>query len=151
MFGVGLVGRRVVLAAVPHSKFGTRSSQAPCRHSLASDTARNMVRAREARRAFRLFYAACFWSYRPDLSIGIADVPWVAEQLRKHGTREAWQVAARLDPDSTRCSDDLDFFHVQREAGCLRAVTAVSDLLEILDVVPLNASDCRGRTSGWVW
>lgn len=55
-----------------------------------------MVRVREARRAFRRFRAACFWSYRPDLIIRSADVPWVAEQLMKHGNREAWRVAARL-------------------------------------------------------
>ena len=55
-----------------------------------------MVRVREARRAFRRFYANCFWSYRPDLVIGTDDVAWVAEQLMKHGTREAWLVGARL-------------------------------------------------------
>jgi hypothetical protein len=57
-----------------------------------------MVRVREARRAYRRFYAQCFWSYAPDLRITAADVPWVAEQLRRHGGREAWDVAARLCP-----------------------------------------------------
>ncbi|MDP3758878.1 MAG: hypothetical protein Q8R01_00005 [Ramlibacter sp.] len=66
------------------------------RRALPSETARDMVRVREARRAFRRFRATCFWSYRPDLAIGIADVPWVAEQLMKHGDREAWRVGARL-------------------------------------------------------
>jgi hypothetical protein len=55
-----------------------------------------MVRVREARRAYRRFYSQCFWSYAPDLHITAADVPWVAEQLRRHGGREAWDVAARL-------------------------------------------------------
>ena len=55
-----------------------------------------MVSVREARRAYRRFYAQCFWSYAPDLRISRADVPWVAEQLRRHGGREAWEVAARL-------------------------------------------------------
>jgi len=55
-----------------------------------------MVRVREARRAFRRFRTTCFWSCRPDLKIGIEDVPWVAEQLMKHGNREAWRVGARL-------------------------------------------------------
>jgi hypothetical protein len=55
-----------------------------------------MVRVREARRAFRRFRATCFWSYRPDLEIGLDQVGWVAEQLRKHGNREAWRIAARL-------------------------------------------------------
>lgn len=66
------------------------------RRTLDKSTARDMVRVREARRAFRVFRARCFWSYRPDLEITIADVPWVAEQLKKHGNREAWRVAARL-------------------------------------------------------
>jgi hypothetical protein len=68
------------------------------RRALDPETARAMVRVREARRAFRRFRAMCFWSYRPDLKIGPGDVPWVAEQLRKHGNREAWRVAARLCP-----------------------------------------------------
>lgn len=66
------------------------------RRVLPPETARAMVRVREARRAFRRFYASCFWSYRPDLVIGTADVPWVVEQLRKNGNREAWRVAAQL-------------------------------------------------------
>jgi len=59
------------------------------RRTLDPQTARSMVRVREARRAFRRFYADCFWSYRPDLVVGREDVTWVAEQLMKHGTREA--------------------------------------------------------------
>ena len=66
------------------------------RRRLDADTARDMVSVREARRAFRRFRASCFWSYRPDLTIRLGDVPWVAEQLKKHGNREAWRVAARL-------------------------------------------------------
>ncbi|HEY9425738.1 MAG TPA: hypothetical protein VIR34_01190 [Gemmatimonadaceae bacterium] len=66
------------------------------RRTLSPQAARDMVRVREARRAFRRFRATCFWSYRPDLVIRSEDVPWVAEQLRKHGNREAWRVAARL-------------------------------------------------------
>jgi hypothetical protein len=66
------------------------------RRRLDPETARDMVRVREARRAFRRFRPTCFWSYRPDLDIGLDQVGWVAEQLRKHGNREAWQIAARL-------------------------------------------------------
>lgn len=66
------------------------------RRALAADTARNMVRVREARRAFRRFRSTCFWSYRADLRITLTDVSWVAEQLRRHGNREAWRVAAKL-------------------------------------------------------
>jgi len=66
------------------------------RRTLDAGTARAMVRVRQARRAFRRFRSTCFWSYRPDLVIGAGDVPWVAEQLRKHGNREAWRVAETL-------------------------------------------------------
>jgi hypothetical protein len=66
------------------------------RRALDPSTARDMVRVREARRAYHRFRTSCFWSYRPDLPIGRDDVPWVAEQLRKHGNREAWRIASRL-------------------------------------------------------
>jgi hypothetical protein len=66
------------------------------RRTLDPETARDMVRVREARRAFRHFRTTCFWSYRPDLTIGIDDVPWVAEQLKKHGNREAWRIGTKL-------------------------------------------------------
>lgn len=72
---------------------GTKS-----RRTLAPETAREMVRLREARRAFRRYYARCFWSYRADLVITRDDIAWVAEQLRKHGDREAWMLAAALCP-----------------------------------------------------
>ncbi len=66
------------------------------RRVLDPDTARRMVKVREARRAYRRYHATCFWSYRPDLAIGRDDVAWVAEQLRKHGDRTAWRLAERL-------------------------------------------------------
>lgn len=66
------------------------------RRTLDADTARTMVQVREARRAFRRFRSTCFWSYRPDLVISAADVAWVAEQLMKHGNREAWRVGTKL-------------------------------------------------------
>ena len=54
------------------------------------------VRVREARRAYRRFHASCFWSYPPDLEIGLDDVTWVAETLMKHGNREAWRIGRSL-------------------------------------------------------
>lgn len=68
------------------------------RRSLDSETARDMVRVREARRAYRRFHASCFWSHPPDLEIGLEDVPWVAETLMKHGNREAWRIGRSLCP-----------------------------------------------------
>ena len=66
------------------------------RRVLSANTARSMVRVREARRAFRRFRSTCFWSYRPDLVIGASDIAWVAEQLMKHGNRDAWRLGAKL-------------------------------------------------------
>lgn len=66
------------------------------RRTLGRATAKQMVNVREARRAYRRFHATCFWSHRADLRITAADVPWVADQLMKHGNREAWRVGARL-------------------------------------------------------
>lgn len=66
------------------------------RRTLDPDAARAMVRVREARRAYRDFHATCFWSYRPEIVIRAEDIPWVAEQLMKHGNRRAWQTGARL-------------------------------------------------------
>jgi hypothetical protein len=66
------------------------------RRTLSSEAARRMVAVREARRAYRRFYTRCFWSYRPDLEIGMDDVAWVAEQLMKHGNREAWLIGKSL-------------------------------------------------------
>lgn len=66
------------------------------RRSLDAATARSMVNVREARRAYRRFHASCFWSYRADLVVTTADVAWVAEQLMKHGNREAWRIGTKL-------------------------------------------------------
>ena len=77
------------------AQIGSRGGR-KSRRTLDPETARAMVKVREARRAFRRFRATCFWSYRPDLEIGAAEVSWVAEQLMKHGNREAWRVGAKL-------------------------------------------------------
>jgi len=77
------------------ARIGARGGR-KSRRTLDPATARTMVLVREARRAFRRFRATCFWSYRPDLVIGADDIPWVAEQLMKHGNREAWRVGAKL-------------------------------------------------------
>lgn len=66
------------------------------RRALDPEKARAMVRVREARRAYRRFHANCFWSFRPDYDIGLSDVAWVCEQLRKHGGRDAWEVSRKL-------------------------------------------------------
>ncbi|WP_309671076.1 hypothetical protein [Gemmatimonas sp.] len=67
------------------------------RRQLSASTARAMVCVREARKLFRTNYLTCFWWARPDLTIRAADVAWVADGLRKHGGREAWRAAAKLE------------------------------------------------------
>jgi len=77
------------------AEIGRKGGQAS-RRTLDSKTARDMVRVREARKAYRRFHALCFWSSSPDLKIGIDDLDWVIESLRKQGNRDAWEVAAKL-------------------------------------------------------
>lgn len=66
------------------------------RRVLDPSTARSMVRVREARRAYRRFHTECFWSFDPAYRIGSADVTWVADQLKKHGGRQAWLIGSKL-------------------------------------------------------
>jgi hypothetical protein len=67
------------------------------RRHLSAGDARRMVAVREARRLYRENQTTCFWWARPDLVIRAVDVPWVADGLRKHGGRQAWRDAARLE------------------------------------------------------
>ncbi len=66
------------------------------RRTLDSETARNMVRLREAKRAYRRFHARCFWFCDPEYTVTLNDVQWVARQLMRHGGRDAWETGAKL-------------------------------------------------------
>ena len=66
------------------------------RRELSPEQARDMVRVREARRAFRAFHAQCFWYLRPDLVATLDDVPEIVRGLRRHGGRKGLLIAARL-------------------------------------------------------
>ncbi len=66
------------------------------RRRLTAAQARDMVRVREARRAFRKFQTQCFWSFDPNYVVTLADVPWVAKQLMAHGGQSGWQTGAKL-------------------------------------------------------
>ena len=77
------------------SKIG-RQGGLKSRRQLEPEAARNMVRLREARRAFRHFHTRCFWSCDPEYRVRLSDVPWVAEQVMKFGGRDGWDVGARL-------------------------------------------------------
>ena len=78
-------------------KGGSRS-----RRSLSSADARDMVRVREARRAFRDFYAQCFWYLHRDLQVTLRDVPEncarIASERRAQGVLRL--IAANRSPDS---------------------------------------------------
>ena len=66
------------------------------RRQLSPEQARDMVRVREARRAFRAFHTQCFWYLRPDLVATLDDVPEIVRGLRRHGGRKGFLTAARL-------------------------------------------------------
>lgn len=66
------------------------------RRRLSSEEAKNMVRLREARRAFRRFHSQCFWYMRENMNITLADVPEIARGLRQNGGRQGFLLAARL-------------------------------------------------------
>ena len=72
-------------------KGGTRSKR-----MLSTSDAKNMVRLREARRAYKQFMTQCFWSFDPDYKISYSDIDWIIDQLKKNGSRKAWEVAKRL-------------------------------------------------------
>lgn len=81
---------RAYLATIGR-KGGRRS-----RRTVTAEQSRAMIRVREARRAFRVYRTLCFWSYDPNREITADDVQWVAEMLRKHGNRQAGEVADKL-------------------------------------------------------
>ena len=53
-------------------------------------------RLQAARTAFRQFHAQCFWYLRADLEITLAEVPMIADGLRKNGGRAGFLLAAEL-------------------------------------------------------
>lgn len=66
------------------------------RRTLDPDEAREMVRLREIRRAYRDFHALCFWSSPQNYRPGLGDASWVVSQLKKSGGMAGWERASRL-------------------------------------------------------
>ncbi len=66
------------------------------RRRLSSADARNMVRLREARRAYRRFRSQCFWYMKEDMDVTLADVPEIVRGLRQNGGRQGFLLAAKL-------------------------------------------------------
>ena len=67
------------------------------RVSLKAQTTEIRQRRLElARRAFKEFYAQCFWSYREDTMITEADIPWIIRELRHYGGAKGYQAVAEI-------------------------------------------------------
>lgn len=77
------------------SEIGRRGGQKSRRH-LSPGDARNMVRIREARKAFRTFHAQCFWFMREDMEVTLLDIPEIVRGLRMNGGRQGFLLAAKL-------------------------------------------------------
>lgn len=73
-----------------------RKGGAKSRRHLSPEDARNMVRVREARRAYREFHAQCFWFLRKDMEVTLEDVPEITRGLRQNGGRQGFLRAAKL-------------------------------------------------------
>jgi hypothetical protein len=61
-----------------------------------SDRAARQRRLELARRAFKEFYAQCFWSYHEDAEITEEKIPFVIRGLREHGGLSGYRIAAEL-------------------------------------------------------
>jgi hypothetical protein len=61
-----------------------------------SDRAVRQRRLELARRAFKEFYAQCFWSYLENAEITEEKIPFVIDGLRKHGGLPGYRIAAEL-------------------------------------------------------
>jgi hypothetical protein len=66
------------------------------RRQLSRAEAQQMVRVREARRAYMDFHTTCFWSFDPGYVVRAQDVGWVAERLMTYGGRAGWERGAKL-------------------------------------------------------
>ena len=75
--------------ARPQVSFAGVESPAPLQE-------REEARVQAAREAFRQFRAQCFWYLRADLEITPAEVPMIAEGLRRNGGRVGFLLAAKL-------------------------------------------------------
>ena len=64
--------------------------------SRTSSDLNDEARLRTARWAFRRFHGQCFWFLRADLEIALADLPVIAEGLRKNGGRDGFLLASKL-------------------------------------------------------
>lgn len=66
------------------------------KRTLSREDAQEMVRIREARRAFRKYHTQCFWFMREDLLVSSEDIPEIIKGLRLYGGHAGIKLAERL-------------------------------------------------------
>lgn len=66
------------------------------RRILSHEQARDMVRVREARKAFAMFHTQCFWYLSSDMRVTLKDIPEIARGLRTNGGRKGFLLADKL-------------------------------------------------------
>ena len=65
--------------------------------NTAQDTPELRQRRLElARRAFKDFFALCFWSCDPNYVIQEKDLPWVIRELRHNGGAKGYRAVAEI-------------------------------------------------------
>jgi hypothetical protein len=64
--------------------------------SVPDDQPESKAALAEARRAYKAFHEACFWSHDPDYLVTDDDLPWIAERLMRFGGRRGWEIGSRL-------------------------------------------------------
>ncbi|MDD5261929.1 MAG: hypothetical protein PHD76_08795 [Methylacidiphilales bacterium] len=68
------------------------------RRVLKPEDARRMVRFREAKKAYRQFYARCFWSWPQNQKINSEEtILEIICGLRENGGREGWDQANTIE------------------------------------------------------
>jgi hypothetical protein len=73
-----------------------RKGGSKSRRTLTPEQARNMLRVREARRAFRKYHTQCFWYMAKDAQIKQSDIPEIVRGLKTNGGRQGFILAAKL-------------------------------------------------------
>ena len=49
-----------------------------------------------AQKAYRDFFAQCFWSSNPDHVVTEDDLPWIMRNLRENGGHRGYRIVAEL-------------------------------------------------------
>ena len=115
------------------------------RRRLDPEAARDMVRVREARRAYHRFHTYCFPAFPADLRITREDLAWVADRLRRLGDARAQRIADKLEPADAdrRPGDDVDPVVRRMQIASFRRMSA-QQKLELADQLGSLARELRG-------